>query len=142
MRWSDRFLDLALTIAAWSKDPSTKVGAVATDDRNAIIETGYNGIPRGVEDRCERMQRPDKYLWMAHAEENLVAHAARPRLQGATVHVTHMCCAACTRMLINAGVKKIIVGDGVTSMPVEQFNVARAMLCEAGVTLTHWDDQL
>ena len=44
-------------------------------------------------------------------------------------------CAACTRMLINAGVAKIIVGPGTTSMPAEHFEVAEQMLCEAGVEL-------
>lgn len=132
-RWPRRFLDLAAHIASWSKDPSTQVGAVAINDARAIVETGYNGIPRGVDDLPERMERPDKYIWTAHAEENLVAHAARERLEGTTVYVTHMCCASCTRMLINAGVKRVVVGGGKTSMPKEQFEAALQMFCEAGV---------
>lgn len=134
-KWLDRFLTLAHHIASWSKDPSTQVGAVAVSPTRAIVETGYNGMPRGVEDRPERMQRPAKYLFFAHAEENLVAHAARDRLAGTTVIVTHMCCATCTRMLINSGVAKVIVGGGKTSMPPEQFEAAREMLDEAGVEL-------
>lgn len=134
-KWSERFLSLAHTIAEWSKDPSTKVGAIAVSDHKQILETGYNGLPRGVKDEAARMERPAKYLWTAHAEENLVAHAARDRLEGATVYVTHMCCAACTRMLINAGVKQIVVGPGQTSMPPEQFEVAMQMIDEARVSL-------
>lgn len=135
MKWARRFLDVAQLVAQWSKDPSTKVGAVATDMDNRVLETGYNGLPRHVEDRAERMERPQKYLWTAHAEENLVAHAARDRLEGATVYVTHMCCASCTRMLINAGVARVVVGPGTTSMPPEQFEIARTMMAEAGVEL-------
>ena len=134
-KWYDRFMDLAKTIAKWSKDPSTHVGAVAVGPKKAIVESGYNGFPRGVEDRPERMERPEKYLWTAHAEENLVAHAARSRLEGTTVFVTHMCCANCTRMLINSGVACVVVGDGQTSIPKEQFEAAETMFYEAGVRL-------
>ena len=82
MSWHKRFLDLASHVATWSKDPSTKVGAVAVAPSKQILETGFNGIPRGVQDLPERMERPEKYLWTAHAEENLVAHAARKVLEG------------------------------------------------------------
>ena len=142
MKWTQRFLDLAAHVAAWSKDPSTKVGAVAVDPvSRAVLSTGYNGLPRGVEDKCERMERPAKYLWTAHAEENLVAHAARHTLQGATVYVTHLCCASCTRMLINAGVTRIVCGPGLTNMDYENFAVARQMLKEADVELEVQDVQ-
>ena len=142
MKWTQRFLDLAAHVSAWSKDPSTKVGAVAVDPvSRAVLSTGYNGLPRGVEDQCARMQRPGKYLWTAHAEENLVAHAARQTLQGATVYVTHLCCASCTRMLINAGVEKIVCGPGLTNMDYENFAVARQMLKEADVELEVQDVQ-
>ena len=135
--WIERFLNLARLIASWSKDPSSKVGAVAVNDARAVIETGYNGLPRGVQDHADRMERPAKYLWTARAEENLVAHAARDRLKGTTVFVTHLCCPACTRMLINAGVCEVVVGPGTTSMPAEQFEVSRTMFDEAGVKVLY-----
>lgn len=142
MKWTQRFLDMASLVAAWSKDPSTKVGAVAVDPvSRAVLSTGYKGLPRGVEDQCSRMQRPGKYLWTAHAEENLVAHAARQTLKGATVYVTHLCCASCTRMLINAGIEKIVCGPGLTNMDYENFEVARQMLKEADVDLVVEDVQ-
>ena len=135
-KWIKRFFDLASTVAGWSKD-STKVGAVAVSDARAVLETGFNGLARGVEDLPERMERPAKYLWAGHAEENLVAHAARPRLAGSTVFVTHLCCSRCARMLINAGVSKVICGDGTTSMPPEEFEVAVQSFKEAGVELIY-----
>lgn len=133
-KWQERFLDMARLVAGWSKD-STQVGAVAVSEAKAVLETGYNGIARGVRDLPERMQRPAKYLWTSHAEENLVAHAARERLEGATVFVTHLCCSRCARMLINAGVKRVVCGDGTTSMPEEEFEVAVSQFREAGVEL-------
>lgn len=139
MKWDRRFLDLARHISAWSKD-TTKVGAVAIDPTSkAVLEMGYNGLPRGVTDCPSRMQRPDKYLWTAHAEQNLVSHAARKVLKGATVYVTHLCCSACAGQLINAGVARVVVGDGTTSMPEAEFTVARTKFAEAGVVLEHVD---
>lgn len=136
MKWTRRFLDLAAHVAGWSKDPATKVGAVAVNPASrAVLSTGYNGLPRGVEDRPERMERPAKYAWTAHAEANLVAHAARQTLEGATVYVTHLCCADCAKLLVNAGVAEVVCGPGQTSMPPEVFDVARAMFREAGVKL-------
>jgi dCMP deaminase len=139
-KWIARFLALAWHFADWSKDPSTGVGAVAVaGDGKTVLETGYNGLPRGVEDRPERMERPAKYLWTAHAEENLVAHAARKVLAGATVYVTHCCCNACARMLINAGVARVVIGNGQTHMPAEVFEVSKTMFAEAGVEVVFTD---
>lgn len=132
MNWKDYLMGFARHASLKSKD-STKVGAVAVAPARNILETGFNGLPRGVEDRAERMVRPAKYLWTGHAEENLVAHAARERLEGSTVYVTHLCCARCARMLINAGVAKIVFGEGKTSMPPEEFEVATTMFREAGI---------
>ena len=134
-KWERRFLEMARTVGSWSKDPSTQVGAVAVDEHRRIRETGYNGLPQGVQDLPHRMERPAKYLWTAHAEENLVATAARARLEGTTVYVTHVCCSGCARMLINAGVAKVVCGNGKTSMDPEMFEVAKEMFEEAGVEL-------
>lgn len=134
-KWMARWLETAAHYAGWSKDPSTQVGAVAVGIANAQLSQGYNGLPRGVEDRPERMERAVKYLWTAHAEENLVTHAARTVLAGSTVFVTHICCATCARMLVNSGVAKVVCGDGQTNMPAEQFEIARTMFREAGIEL-------
>lgn len=136
-RWEARFLEMARLVAGWSKDPSTKVGAVAVGTARQVLETGFNGLPRGVRDLASRMGRPDKYLWTSHAEENLVAHAARQVLEGSTVYVTHLCCNVCARMLINAGVSRVVCDDGRTSMPKEVFETARLMFKEAGVSLVY-----
>lgn len=140
MNWRAYLMGFARWAAMKSKDPSTHVGAVAVGDINQIVETGYNGLPRGVHDLPERMQRPAKYLWTSHAEENLVATAARSRLQGTTVYVTHLCCSRCARMLIQAGVAKVVAGDGKTSMPSEEFEVAMTMFREAGVVVESMRD--
>jgi dCMP deaminase len=133
--WSEYFLEMAHLVASKSKDPSTKVGCVVITEDKVVAATGYNGLPRGVEDRPERMERPAKYLWTSHAEENAVAQAARVgmKLKGGTAYVTHMPCSRCARTLIQAGIIKVVLDDGSTSMPIEEFDVAMKMFSEAGV---------
>jgi dCMP deaminase len=137
-RWINYFMEMAHHAASISKDPSTKVGAVAVDAQRNIVATGFNGLPRGLTDDPARMQRPEKYRWTAHAEENLVATVAYAgrSLAGATVFVTHYPCATCARLLIQSGVAKLFVGDGKTSMQVEEFEIAGTMFSEAGVDVT------
>jgi len=133
--WHDYFMEMAVVVASRSKDPSTKVGCVIASDDKVVVSTGYNGIPAGVEDKPERMERPAKYLWTSHAEENAVAQAARvgARLRGGSAYVTHMPCSRCARTLIQAGIVTVYVGVGKTSMPMEEFDVASQMFQEAGV---------
>ena len=133
--WDEHFMDMAILVAQRSKDPSTKVGCVVVSEDKIVVATGYNGLPRGVEDRSERMERPAKYLWTSHAEENAVAQSARvgAKLKGGTAFVTHHPCARCARSLIQAGITRVVIGGGKTSMPDEEFEVARIMFNEAGV---------
>lgn len=135
--WAEYFMEIADTVASRSKDPSTKVGCILVSEDRVILGTGYNGIPGGVSDLPERMERPAKYLWTSHAEENAVALAARVGtvVKGATAFVTHHPCSRCARMLIQAGIKKVYIGPGTTSMPADEFDVAAKMFEEAGITV-------
>ena len=70
----DKFLPTAKAIADLSKDPSTKVGAVALNDDGILLAVGYNGFPRGVGDSPERYAEKEvKYKLISHAEQTLVA---------------------------------------------------------------------
>lgn len=136
INWTEYYMGFASHAALKSKD-STKVGAVLVGPEGEIRLTSYNGPPRGVLDLEWRRERPMKYLYSSHAEQNLVAFAAREgiRTSGCTVYVTHAPCSACSKSLIQAGIVKVVCGSGVTSMPVEEFSSAREMMSEAGVYL-------
>lgn len=142
MRKFLKFFPVAEALAALSKDRSTKVGAVALGEDYEILSTGYNGFPRGIDDDLnERHERPLKYALTAHAEENLVAQAARNgvSIRGSTVLVTSLFpCTTCARLLIQAGVRRVIASE-VTINPrwEEQANLAYDMLTEAGVEVVH-----
>ncbi|MGU3387178.1 deoxycytidylate deaminase [Methylobacterium sp. D53M] len=133
-KWRRRFLDLAGEVAGWSKD-TTQVGCVIVSPDGLVISTGYNGIPRGVRDLAERMQRPAKYFWTVHGEEAAIANAARhgSKTSGATLYCTHAPCSRCARQIINAGIVEVVCDDGRTAMPADEFATAGLMFLEAGV---------
>jgi dCMP deaminase len=133
LNWRDYLMGFAEHAARKSKD-ETKVGAVLVSGRRVLC-TAFNGPPQGVDDLPARRERPAKYLWTSHAEENLIATAARQGIivEGLAVYVTHSPCCACARLMIQAGIETVVIGDGKTSMPQEQFDAAQQMFREAGV---------
>jgi dCMP deaminase len=139
-KWDRRFLGLAFYIAQWSKDPGTKVGAVLVDpETRTILGTGYNGLPRGVEDHAARLHdRNLKLMMTAHAEVNAIYSAARfgTKLDGKTIYSTFQPCSVCTAAIIQAGLRRVVCPD--TSIPEPwstSMTVAREMMSEAGVVL-------
>lgn len=133
-KWHGYYMGFAAHAATASKD-STKVGAVIVGPGGELRMTGYNGPPAGVRDLEERRERPAKYLFAAHAEQNAIAFAARTgvRTEGCDIYTTHSPCAGCAKSIIQAGIRCVIVGPGVTSMPEEEFTAASAMFAESGV---------
>jgi dCMP deaminase len=134
MDWNSYFMGFAKHAARKSKD-STKVGAVLIGPEKELRLTAYNGPPKGVNDYPARFERPIKYLYASQAEANHIAFAAREgiRTSGCSVYVTHLPCSACARALIQAGITKLVYGNGMTAMPIEEFAASKVMLHEAGV---------
>lgn len=139
-----KFYPVLREVAALSKDQSTKVGCVALGPERNVLGVGYNGFPRGVfESYPDRHERPAKYLWTAHAEENLIAQSARHgvALKGATLLLYPLLpCAACARMIVQAGFEAIVVfarSDEDINNPRwnNHFDVSEQIFKEAGVDL-------
>ena len=137
-KWDRRFIDLALNISGWSKDPSTKVGCVVVGEDREIRSTGFNGFPRGIDDSMERLEdRELKYPLICHAEENAIMHAARIgiSLKDCTAYVTWPPCTRCARSLIQAGVIEVVY-PGNIEIPdrwIEDFERSNSKMKEAGV---------
>ena len=90
--WDQRFLEMARLAATWSKDPSSKVGAVITDGKR-IVSLGFNGFPAGIDDDPSIYgHRERKYRRVLHAEQNAISFAKRD-LTGCTIYITHPPCA-------------------------------------------------
>lgn len=139
--WHKRFLDLAEHISTWSKDRSRKVGAVIVDDDKRVVSFGYNGFPSGIDDSVEeRHERPAKYDWTNHAEENAIVNAARIGVstKNCTIYLNLFPCARCSGMIINSGIKKIICSkqpDFNDSKYGHEFKVSYEKLVEADVII-------
>lgn len=110
--WDERFMIDVYEWAAKSKDPRTKIGAVLVywDDKDGFAH-GYNGIARKVKDLPERMERPEKYFWMSHAERNVVYHCARTgrATNGATMFTQGIPCCDCADAVVNSGIVEVVV---------------------------------
>ena len=138
--WNKRFLKLAKHISEWSKDPSTQVGCVVVGPDREVRSTGFNGLPRGIEDNDERLNdREIKYPLICHAEENAIMHAARIgiSLKDCIAYVTWPPCTRCARSLIQAGISTIIYPEN-TEIPerwMADFNLSLNMLKEANINL-------
>lgn len=129
-------LQLAALTATWSKDPSTKVGAVITDGANRVVSQGYNGLPRGVsDDPAILADRDEKLRRTIHAEMNAVLFAGRP-LTGCTIYVTHPPCARCAAVLIQSGIARVVHADRALGPHwAADLASARSMFAEAGITV-------
>lgn len=142
-KWDYRFIDLAWLVSTWSKDPSTKVGAVIVDEHNHILGVGFNGFPKGVPDASEDYEDRDvKYQKIVHAEVNAVINATGP-VRGCSIYTTFPPCSTCTGILINAGIERFIF----CRQPSERYHdwyanlsIATGMLVQAGRRIVVVDD--
>ena len=135
-QWDFRFLQLAETVATWSKDPSTKVGSVIVDSKRRVIGLGYNGFPRGIQDLEERYNnRETKLKLVCHAERNALDNTPTS-VEGSTLYATLFPCNECCKSIIQRGVTKVV-----TFVPAPEkrllfnYDISYIMLREAGVEL-------
>lgn len=134
--WDEYFMALAEQISRRSPDPSTKHGCVLVDSDNRVISTGYNGPVAGLPNDLVPLQRPAKYDWFIHAEDNAVAFA-RCDLRGATAYVTGAPCAGCFRRFLQVGVRRIVHGDRESACITEAERAAcQAMARELDVKVS------
>ena len=137
--WDEYFMEMAELTAKRSTCMRRHVGAVIVKDRHAIA-TGYNGAPSGImhcEERggCIRQQlnvpsgQPHALCMALHAEQNAIIQAAvmGNSVEGGTIYITHQPCAICAKMILNAGIKRIVIKEG---YPDE---LAASILDEAGL---------
>ena len=112
-RWLSNYLGLAKHIAGWSKDPSTKCGAVAVGKHGQILSQGYNGFPRGVSDHNERLNdREQKYKFTIHAEMNCIFNASLTgvSLEGSSLYVYGLpVCDNCAKGVVQVGFNRVFM---------------------------------
>ncbi len=143
--WDDYFMKLAQLVATRSTciREGRKIGAVLVRDKH-ILATGFNGAPAGMV-HCEKIGCIRNQLKIPsgtrqeicraiHAEQNAIIQCALHGVssQNSTLYVTHQPCTICTKILINAGVKKIVYYEPYP----DKF--AQSLINEAGLKLEQW----
>lgn len=138
-------LDQCYCIAKESDDKDTHIGAVIVDSNNEIKAVGCNRFPVGglKDGHPERLERPEKYYWIEHAERDAICDAARrgTSLLGCRIYVNGTPCMDCGRAIILAGIKEVIVDEFWDRQFLEaggdkwlaDITRARQLLSEAGV---------
>jgi len=138
--WDEYFCEITRQVAKRSTCLRRNVGAVIVKDRR-ILSTGYNGAPRGLphceETDCLRQQlgipsgQRQEICRALHAEQNAIIQAALHgvAIAGSTIYVTHQPCVTCAKMIINAGIERIVC------LSTYPDDLALEMLEAAGVQL-------
>lgn len=135
--WDIRFLELANFISSWSKDPSTKVGAVIVDNNNRIISVGYNGFPQGIEDNDRLQDRDTKYKIIVHGEINAILFANKS-VKGCTLYtVPFEPCPRCAGLIIQSGIRRVVAPVNKNDRWEDEFKISRQLFSEAGITLDY-----
>ncbi len=136
--WDEYFMDITLRVAQRATCLRRQVGAIVVKDKK-ILTTGYNGPPAGLQ-HCEevgclreRLKVPQgerhELCRGIHGEQNALIQAATfgVNIHGATLYSTHFPCILCTKMIINAGIKKVVYQQGYPD------DLSREMIQQAGV---------
>lgn len=141
--WDSYFMEITHIVAKRSTCLRRSVGALLVIDRR-IITTGYNGVPRGLKHcaqvGCLRTRRNipsgerHEICRGLHAEQNAIIQAAvhGVSIEGAMLYCTNQPCVICSKMLINAGIQKIMIAGG---YPDE---LSEAMLRDAGIRVVKY----
>lgn len=121
-KWDKRFMELTETIANWSSCFKTdrNIGAIIVKDKR-ILTTGYNGAPAGIKSckekgECLRIKlnipsgKQHELCFAIHAEQNAIIQAAKlgVSIQDATLYCTHQPCVICSKMIVNAGIIRVV----------------------------------
>ena len=148
-KWDHRFMEMAQLVSTWAScyQQERKVGAVIVKDKR-VMTTGYNGAPSGVKTCVERGECLRKKLgipsgtrhemcYAVHAEQNAIIQAAKlgVSIDGATLYCTHQPCSVCAKMIINAGIRRVVYQEGYP----DQFSLE--IFAEAGVQLEQYQPE-
>ena len=135
-KWDLRYLNLAEEVSSWSKDPSTKIGAIAVGSKGQVLSQGYNGFPRGIEDTVSHYEdRETKYRYVVHAEMNVIYNATYNgvSLDGSTLYVTGLpVCSDCAKGVIQVGIKRVVMIEQEIPLKwIESWKVTAGMFDQA-----------
>jgi dCMP deaminase len=139
--WDAKFIKLAEHVSMWSKDPSTKTGAVIVRPDKTVASLGFNGFPRKIKDLPELLNsREEKYKRVIHCELNAIL-SSRERLDGYTLYNwPGQSCSRCAVHVIQSGISRVVapaVGNEFTARWRDEIVLAEQLFNEAGIELVY-----
>lgn len=145
-RWKNYFINELNLIAQLSRDADTKVGAIIIDcELKVVVTKGYNDLPRGVKHIPERNQRPLKYKYTVHAEQNALYNALYRgvSVRGLTMLSTLYSCCSCAGGVIQSGISEFVCPTPDWEYPSlkDDFRNTEQMFKESGVNVI-FDDRV
>ena len=125
-------------VSTWSKDPSSKIGAVAVGKEGQVLSQGYNGFPRNIIDSTERYEdREQKYNYVVHAEMNVIYNASYNgvSLSNSTLYVYGLpVCNKCALGIIQVGISRVVMPRQIIMDRWSQsWSMSKALFKEASV---------
>lgn len=142
-KWDGRYLAMAQLVSTWSKDPSTKAGAVIVRSDGSVLSVGFNGFPKQMRDDEELYNnREVKYSRVVHCEINALIHAGE-KINGCTLYTfPFLPCDRCCVQMIQAGISRVVApkasADAMTRW-AKAFELTKSYLHEAGVEISEID---
>ena len=146
--YAQRFMEMAEWISTWSScyRAGRSIGCVIVKNKR-IMTTGYNGAPAGIKTCVERGEclrdklgiasgTQQEICYATHAEQNAIIQAAKlgVSIDGATLYCTHQPCTICSKMIVNAGIKRIIYKNGYP----DEFAVD--IIRQSGIEMKRYDE--
>lgn len=133
--WDTVFQMMAIASSQRSKDPSTQCGAVLVGKDRVVLATGFNGPPSQLDDlQIPWGQRPEKYAYILHAEENALWFATSSygfdRIKGSVMYCTHAPCTECVLRMIRCGVSTCRYPATAPKYPMSKYQVDPTSIVE------------
>jgi dCMP deaminase len=137
-KWDLRGLNRAADNATFSKDPSSKVGAVLMRPDKTFAGDGFNGFPAGLDDSPELyLDRDYKIATVIHAEENAILNSRDHSLDGYTLYVSGLppCC-SCASKIIQKGISGVVAHNRqVPARWAQNMRWAVANMLQKGISI-------
>lgn len=137
LRYDKTYLRMAITWASLSHCKRKQVGALIVKD-GMIISDGYNGAPSGFDNCCED-QENKTHWYVLHAEANAILKLAKSTQggEGATLYLTHSPCKECSKLVLQAGIKRVVFQSPYKDNPGIEFLQKAGVIIEQIKEIEH-----
>ena len=136
------------TAMHYSQDPNTQVGAILVHDELGIVSTGANRLCNRIKETPDKLEYPQKTLYMEHAERNAIFLAAErgASTKNLIMYCPWFACVECSKAIIQSGIKKVVghkeIHDITPKRWKESIEQGHNLLREAGIELELWSGKI